>query len=56
VKELEIAITGDQDSADTQALLNVVRDGYQPFQAIALGVADTQSPSVPLLKDRGLME
>ncbi|MEJ2737647.1 MAG: hypothetical protein P8189_29505 [Anaerolineae bacterium] len=33
----EIAIVGDLVSADTQALLNIVRDGYRPFQVVALG-------------------
>jgi uncharacterized protein YyaL (SSP411 family) len=36
-KPREIAIVGEPDSADTQALLNVVRDGYRPFQVVALG-------------------
>ena len=31
-KPREIPIVGDRDAADTQALLNVVRDGYRPFQ------------------------
>jgi len=39
-----------------KALLSVVRDGYRPFQVVALGAPNTQSPSVPLLKDRGLVE
>jgi uncharacterized protein YyaL (SSP411 family) len=30
----EIAIVGDPDSADTQALLSAVRDGYQPDRTI----------------------
>lgn len=30
-KPREIAIVGDPDSADTQALLDVVRDGYRPL-------------------------
>ena len=50
----EIAIVGEPDSADTQALLDVVRAGYQPFQVVALGAPDAQSPAVPLLLDRGL--
>ncbi len=29
-KPREIAIVGDPDSVDTQALLNVVRNGYDP--------------------------
>jgi hypothetical protein len=52
----EIAIIGDPQSADTQALLSVVRDGYRPFQIIALGEPTAQPPIVPLLRDRGLVE
>jgi uncharacterized protein YyaL (SSP411 family) len=55
-KPREIAIVGDPDAADTQSLLSVLRDGYRPFQVVALGAADTQSPAVPLLQDRGLVE
>jgi len=33
----EIAIVGDPESTDTQALLSVIRNGYRPFQAVALG-------------------
>ena len=36
-KPREIAIVGDPEAADTQALLNVARDGYRPFQVVALG-------------------
>ena len=54
-KPREIAIVGDPNSADTQALLNVVRDGYRPFQVVALGAQDTQSSVIPLLRDRGLV-
>jgi uncharacterized protein YyaL (SSP411 family) len=49
----EIAIVGDADSADTQALLNVVRDGYPPFQVVALGALSGKGAQVPLLPDRG---
>jgi uncharacterized protein YyaL (SSP411 family) len=52
-KPREIAIVGDRDSADTQALLRVVRDGYQPFQVLALGSPGAEPPAVPLLQDRG---
>ena len=38
----EIAIVGDPHSADTQALLSIVRDGYRPFQVVALGAPDAQ--------------
>jgi uncharacterized protein YyaL (SSP411 family) len=51
----EIAIIGEPDSADTQGLLNAVRDGYRPFQVVALGAPDAQPPAVPLLQDRGLI-
>jgi uncharacterized protein YyaL (SSP411 family) len=37
-------------------LLNVVRDGYRPFQVVALGAPTAQPPIVPLLRDRGLVE
>jgi uncharacterized protein YyaL (SSP411 family) len=55
-KPREVAIVGDPDSADTQAFLNVVRDGYRPFQVVALGAPEGQPPAVPLLQDRGLVE
>jgi uncharacterized protein YyaL (SSP411 family) len=52
----EVAIVGVPDAVDTQALLGVVRDGYQPFQVIALGAPGAQSRSIPLLEDRGLVD
>jgi uncharacterized protein len=52
----EIAIVGDPDSADTQALLRVVRDGYRPFQVVALGPPKAQPPTVPLLQDCDLVD
>jgi uncharacterized protein YyaL (SSP411 family) len=55
-KPLEIAIIGEPGSADTQALLSAVRSGYRPYQVVALGSPDAQSPAVPLLQDRGLVE
>lgn len=55
-KPKEIAIVGDPNSADTRALLNVVRDGYRPFQVVALGAPDGQPSAVPLLQDRGLVD
>jgi uncharacterized protein YyaL (SSP411 family) len=54
-KPREIAIVGDHGSADTQALLRVLRDGYQPFYVVALGAPEAQPPAVPLLQDRGLV-
>jgi uncharacterized protein YyaL (SSP411 family) len=55
-KPKEIAIVGDPDSADTQALLRIARDGYRPFQVMALGAQDTQPAGVPLIQDRGLVK
>ena len=48
----EIAIVGDPDSADTQALLSVFCDGYRPFQVVALGPPGLGGTTVPLLQDR----
>jgi uncharacterized protein YyaL (SSP411 family) len=55
-KPKEIAIIGDPGSADTQALLCIARDGYRPFQVVALGAQDTQPAAIPLLQDRGLVK
>jgi uncharacterized protein YyaL (SSP411 family) len=54
-KPREIAIVGDPNSADTQALLSVVRDRYRPFQVVALGAPGPQGAQVPFLQDRGLV-
>ena len=54
-KPRETASVGDPDSTDTQALLSVMRDGYRPFQVVALGAPDPDKPAVPLLQDRGLV-
>ena len=51
-KPREIAIVGDPDSTHTQALLHVVRDGYRPFQVVALGTPNRQGAQVSLLQDR----
>jgi uncharacterized protein YyaL (SSP411 family) len=55
-KPREIAIVGDPDSADTQALLSIVRDGYRPFQVVALGTSNRQGAQVPLLQDRSMVD
>jgi uncharacterized protein YyaL (SSP411 family) len=52
----EIAIIGDPENAGTQALLNVVRGGYRPFQVVALGGPNAHPSDVPLLRNRGLVE
>jgi uncharacterized protein YyaL (SSP411 family) len=55
-KPREIAIVGDPDSADTQALLDVVRDGYRLFHVVALGAPGPEGAQVPLLRDCGLVD
>ncbi len=52
----EIAIVGELEAEDSQALLAVAQDGYRPFQVVALGAPSIQSPAVPLLRDRGLVD
>jgi len=49
----DIAIVGDPDGKDTQALLKVCCTGYRPHQIVALGTPDTDASAVPLLRDRG---
>ncbi len=44
----EIAIVGEPDAEDTQAMLQAATTGFRPHQVIAAGMSD----SVPLLKDR----
>ena len=48
----EIAIVGEAGAADTEALLGAVRDGYRPFQVVALGTGDGRPAVVPLLEGR----
>jgi uncharacterized protein YyaL (SSP411 family) len=63
-KPREIAIIGDTDSDEAQVLLSVVRDGYQPFQVVALGLPDRRNTAdvvgriatVPLLQGRVLVD
>jgi uncharacterized protein YyaL (SSP411 family) len=55
-KPREIAIVGDPDAAGTRVLLDVVREGYRPFQVVALGAPGAKPPAVPLLQDRGLVD
>lgn len=52
---MEIALIGHPETADTQALLRVVRDGYRPFQVVALAAPSVQLSPVPLLQDRSLV-
>ena len=55
-KPREVGIVGDPDSADTQVLISVVRDGYQPFQVVAAGAPSLEGAQVPLLQSRGLVD
>ncbi|MEO6350598.1 MAG: thioredoxin domain-containing protein [Candidatus Limnocylindrales bacterium] len=50
----EIAILGDPASADTRALLDVVRTEYRPFSVVSLaaGTRQANESAVPLLHDR----
>jgi uncharacterized protein YyaL (SSP411 family) len=52
----EVAIVGDPDVADAQALLDACTGEYCPHQIIALGEANTGSVAVPLLEGRGQVD
>jgi uncharacterized protein YyaL (SSP411 family) len=52
----EIAIVGYPGSQDTQALLAVTRDGYRPFQVVALGAPNPKDCGMPVLRERGLVD
>ncbi|MFQ6099801.1 MAG: thioredoxin domain-containing protein [Anaerolineae bacterium] len=52
----EIALVGNPDASDTRALLDVCTTGYRPHQVLAMGDPDAESPVVPLLRDRELVE
>ena len=47
---VEIAISGDRDASDTQALLDVVRSAYRPFAVVAVGMSE--GTTIQLLQDR----
>jgi uncharacterized protein YyaL (SSP411 family) len=47
----EIAIVGDGDAPDTEALMAVARSGYRPWQVIA-HTKDSRVSLVPLLRER----
>jgi len=51
---LEIALVGDPEAADTQALLEAVFGPYRPFQVVALAHPDDEHAGqlIPLLADR----
>jgi uncharacterized protein YyaL (SSP411 family) len=51
----EIAIVGDLQSSEAQALLTVVRTGYQPNQVVAAAPPD-RSSVIPLLTDRAMID
>ena len=47
----EIAVVGDLDAPDTQAMLDVIFDGFRPHQVVALKRPGEESP-IPLLDHR----
>jgi uncharacterized protein YyaL (SSP411 family) len=51
----EVAIIGNPTSSDTRALIEAVQQRYLPTAVVAAGTAD-DSPAVPLLADRGLVD
>ena len=51
----EIAIVGDSQAGDTQALLQIVRNGYRPHQVVALSQPDRTGSAIPLLQDRTMV-
>jgi uncharacterized protein YyaL (SSP411 family) len=52
----EIAIVGDLDRADTQALLDTCDTGYRPHQIVALGESEIEPAVVPLLHGRNQID
>jgi uncharacterized protein YyaL (SSP411 family) len=51
----EIAVVGDKQSDEGQALLDVIRTGYRPHQVVALGAPDRPS-AIPLLLNRPALD
>jgi uncharacterized protein YyaL (SSP411 family) len=53
----EIAIAGDPESADTQALVDAALGGYRPFQVLAAGLPNSLAARlIPLLADRPMID
>jgi uncharacterized protein YyaL (SSP411 family) len=52
----EVAIVGEPGVQDTKALLAVAQGNYRPFQVVALGAPDPDDATVPLLRDRSLVD
>lgn len=52
----EIAITGDPEADDIQALLTAARQGYRPIQVGAVRDSYTETTVVLLLQDRSKIE
>ncbi len=48
----EVAVVGEVQAADTQALLRALGDGYHPHRLIAVGTDDT----LPLLRHRPMLD
>jgi uncharacterized protein YyaL (SSP411 family) len=51
----EVAVVGAPDEAATQALVAVVRQGYRPYQVLAVG-RQAEASAVPLLHGRALSD
>jgi uncharacterized protein YyaL (SSP411 family) len=51
----EIAIVGEAEAEDTQALLDVIMAGYSPHQVVAFGPAGEAEP-IPLLDGRDMID
>jgi len=52
----EVAIVGQPENDDTQALLAACTAGYRPHQVLAVGLPDPGAVSVPLLQGREQVE
>jgi uncharacterized protein YyaL (SSP411 family) len=51
----EVALIGNKSATDMRALLAVLREGYKPYQVVALGDPDKRKLTVPLLQHRTLV-
>ncbi|HSR31853.1 MAG TPA: thioredoxin domain-containing protein, partial [Anaerolineae bacterium] len=55
-KPREIAIVGPTYDERTRALLGAATSGFQPHRVVAFGPGDQESPAVPLLENRRLVD
>jgi uncharacterized protein YyaL (SSP411 family) len=52
----EVALVGDASTADTRALLKVLRETYRPHQVVAVGDPGGGTSTVPILQHRAPVE